>query len=238
MSDTTKVTQLRAAYETNYAQAKESRRLNDHEVHQNLEKVSDMSAFLELPEWNFDSDVFISGAFLDEWWARHKIAEKVGVQMKPWQESLDKFKKSLDEIERDLDEIEEDLKEIDEEMARCREQNSDVETAEDDDSNDDLVRHYNGDSADDTIFRILEILELRDYLGIRIQDTTHYEGVKISVRDINANSDSGDDIPLAAWEVFNDANEGLNVERWQDWYGLVQPDTFLTLRPRNSNLDV
>lgn len=136
MSDTTKVTQLRAAYETNYAQAKESRRLNDHEVHQNLEKVSDMSAFLELPEWNFDSDVFISGAFLDEWWGRHKIAEKVGVQMKPWQESLDKFEKSLAEIERDLDEIEEDLKEIDEEMARCREQNSDVETAEDDDSND------------------------------------------------------------------------------------------------------
>lgn len=135
MSDTTKVTQLRAAYETNYAQAQESR-LNDHEVHQNLEKVSDMSAFLELPEWNFDSDVFISGPFLDEWWGRHKIAEKVGVQMKPWQESLDKFKKSLDEIERDLDEIEEDLKEIDEEMARCREQNSDVETAEDDDSND------------------------------------------------------------------------------------------------------
>jgi hypothetical protein len=136
MPNTTKVTQLRAAYETKYAQAKESGRLDDPEVHQNLKKVGDMLAFLELPEWEFDSDKLDPRAFLDEWWRRHKTAEKAGVPMRSWQECFDKFGESLNGIGRGLDEIEQDLKEIEEEMARCKEQNSDVETDEDDGSND------------------------------------------------------------------------------------------------------
>jgi len=135
MSDTVKVTHLRTAYEIMCAQAKESGRLDDSEMQQNFEKVSDILAFLELSEWKFDSDNFESGAFLDEWWRRYKIAEKAGVPMEPWQECFDKYEKSLDEVGRDLDGIVQDLKEIEEGMARCKEQDSDVETDEDGDSN-------------------------------------------------------------------------------------------------------
>lgn len=134
MSDTTKVAQLRATYEIKYAQAKESGRLDDPEARQDLEKVNAMLVFLELPTWEYDLDSFEPGAFLDEWWRRYNVAQRAGIPVRPWQECFDEFEKNLDQIERDLDELEEDLREIEKEMARCKEQDSDVETDEDDDS--------------------------------------------------------------------------------------------------------
>lgn len=102
----------------------------------------------------------------------------------------------------------------------------------------DLVCRYNKDSSDDPIFQTLEILGMRDYLGIRLPDTIRDEVIKIGVPDLDAAPDDVDDIPLAAWEVFNDANEGLNVESWQDWYDLVQPNFCPSLKPDDSNLTV
>ncbi|KAF3053840.1 hypothetical protein E8E11_010791 [Didymella keratinophila] len=67
VSDTVKVTHLRTAYEITCAQAKESGRLDDPEIQQNSEKVSDSLSFLEISEWKFDSDNFEPGAFLNEW---------------------------------------------------------------------------------------------------------------------------------------------------------------------------
>jgi hypothetical protein len=102
----------------------------------------------------------------------------------------------------------------------------------------DLVCRYNKDSSDDPIFQILEILGMRDYLGIRLPDTIRDEVIKIGVPGLDTVPDDADDIPLAAWEVFNNANESLNVESWQDWYDLVQPNVCPSLKPDNSNLTV
>ncbi|KAF3053841.1 hypothetical protein E8E11_010820 [Didymella keratinophila] len=79
-----------------------------------------------------------------------------------------------------------------------------------------LVYHWNEYSSDDPIFRILEILGMRDYLGIRLPDIISNEVIKIGVPDLDTVPGDADDIPLAAWEVFNDTNGGLKVESWQD----------------------
>lgn len=84
MSDTTKVTQIRAAYETKYAQAKESGRLDDPEIHQKLRKVCGTLAIPELFEWNSGSDNFEPGTFLDEWWHRYGDGQKARVPMRSW----------------------------------------------------------------------------------------------------------------------------------------------------------
>jgi hypothetical protein len=86
----------------------------------------------------------------------------------------------------------------------------------------DLVRRYNRELRDDPVFQILEILELWDCLGVQYPDELHDEMIRIGLPDFNTVSEIGSDIPLAASEAFHDADEGLNVESWQDWYGLVE----------------
>lgn len=99
----------------------------------------------------------------------------------------------------------------------------------------DLVRRCNRDSADDPIFQILEILGMREYLGIWLPDTVRDEVIKIGVPYLDKIPDADDDIPLVAWEVFNDANEEFNVEGWEDWYDAVQSSAYPSLRPGDSN---